>query len=156
MKKAYKRVYKSLHEGEGHLTMIIALFTLSFFILTILGIFPIPETAGQQNRITGGGRQASADTLQTEKSFSNDIKNKLNKFKPEQVVEFKLPSLYAKEDSVVGEYVTEFVKNGELHFSFYFRSMQVDEFVNLIERFNCKLISYSYRKNVGLFRIGAL
>ncbi len=149
MKKAYKRVYKSLHEGEGHLTMIIALFTLAFFILTILGVIPIPETAGQQNRITGGARLASADTLQTEKSFSKDIKSKLNKFKPEQVIEFKMPSLYVKEDNVRTHFQS--ISVGD-----FFQSMPVDEFVNLIEKFNCKLISYSYRKNVGLFRIGRL
>jgi len=149
MKKLYKRVYKSLNEGEGHITMLVALLVLSFFLLTILGIIPIAETSGQ---ITGGGRLAvnSADTLVTEKSFSIDIINKLNKFRPEQVIEFKLPSFYTKEDSTL----VEISSYGRLYFSFEFESMPVDEFVNLIEKFNCRLINYSYEKKVGLFRIG--
>ncbi len=156
MKKLYKRIYKSLNEGEGHITMIVALFALAFFILTILGVIPVAHISETLGAIESLRTPIAADTLITEKSFSLDIKNKLNKFKPEQVIEFKLPPLYSKEGSVVFEPVGAGVKNGKLQYFFDFKSMPVDEFVNLIEKFNCKLISYSYRKNVGLFRIGRL
>ena len=88
-----------------------------------------------------------ADTLHTKKDFLEIIENKLNKYRPNQVVEFRLPGTYTEQDSLT-------FRLGE-RIQLDFKPIPVARFINLIELYNCKLITYSYLKGIGLFRIGS-
>lgn len=119
----------------------------------------------------------------TEQDFSEQIKKELNKYKPGQAIEFKLPFIYqvksnhtftsivlidydhwerfglpdydtfaSMKDTIEFDYVVV-VENDEF---WGYKYMETATFINLIEVYNCTLITYFYPRRLGLFRIGKI
>ena len=107
----------------------------------------------------------------TDSEFREQIKNRLNKYKPGGVIEFKLPLIsedikqnyayyYTSDSSAYISYdiiIPNNLSNEELLNTMYNRKyMKVDKFIYIIEQYNCRLIYYDYSQKIGLFRIGSM